>query len=93
VDQPAIGRARTVAVDRGNVTEGDWCGQGAVPRYVRLYRLALGLARWAVGRCELQDGTGRQAAHHGAHGGWIDWQGQVSHVVDLMISHEEIRMI
>lgn len=52
MDQPAIGRARTVAVDRGNVTEGDWWGQGAVPRYVRLYRPALVLARWAVGRCE-----------------------------------------
>lgn len=42
---------------------------------------------------ELRGGAGREAAHHGAHDGWIDRQGQVSHVLGLIVSHEEIRMI
>lgn len=32
---------------------------------------------------ELRGGVARQAAHHGAHGGWIDGQGQVPNVVEL----------
>ena len=48
-NQPPASRTQTVVVDRRTVTKGYLAEQGAVPKYVPLYRPASGLPRQTVG--------------------------------------------